>query len=143
MTILAFSQTALADQGKPARAYQVYVTKKGDTLAQVARRFDVSARTIRRVNHLKSAHLRPGMRLKIPIKKTFAATANAKTCRDGYRVRRGDTLHAIARRCGVSVVQLRAFNHLDNKNRLRVGRLLRFPSENHGREHDFLPMPGH
>ena len=143
MTILPFSQTAWAGQGKPTRAYQVYVVKNGDTLARIARRFGTSVRTIRRTNHLKSTHLRPGKRLKIPIKKTFASPANGKICRDGYRVRRGDTLHAIARRCGVSIAQLRALNHLGKTNRLRVGQLLRVPSENHGRGHDFLPVPGH
>ena len=142
MTILPFSQTAWAGPGKPTRAYQVYMVKNGDTLARIARRFGASAHTIRRINHLTSTRLRPGKRLKIPIKQTFA-TADGKMCSGSYRVRRGDTLQAIARRCGISIAQLRALNHLGKTNRLRVGQLLRVPSENHGRGHDFLPVPGH
>jgi len=140
LTILAINQAVLAGQGKPTRAYQVYVVKKGDTLDKVARRFDVTIRAIRRANHLKSVHLRPGQRLKIPITKTFVA--GGKTCSNTYRVQQGDTLRSIARRCGISIAQLRTFNHLDGTNRLRVGQVLRIPSKNHSRRHEYLPVPG-
>jgi LysM repeat protein len=131
-------RSALAGQGKPGRAYQTYVVQQGDTLARVARRFHVSARTIRRVNHLKSARLKPGQRLKIPITKPLA-----HACGDSYQARAGETVRGVARRCGVSEKALRAINHLGRKRRIPAGRLLRIPSENRGRGRTFLPVPGH
>jgi membrane-bound lytic murein transglycosylase D len=44
-----------------------------------------------------------------------------------YRVKRGDTLSAIARRFRVRQSELMALNQLRNRNRLRVGQLLNLP----------------
>lgn len=131
-------RSALAGQGRPGRAYQTYVVQRGDTLAKIAGRFHVSARAIRRVNHLKSARLKRGQRLKIPVKKPLV-----HACGDLYQVRSGDTVRSIARRCGVSEKALRALNHLGRQRRVPAGRQLRIPSENPGRGHAFLPVPGH
>jgi len=44
--------------------------------------------------------------------------------RDPYRVISGDSLSAIARRCGRTVADLTRFNHLPNPDRLQVGQTL-------------------
>lgn len=49
------------------------------------------------------------------------ATANIA---DPYRVRAGDTLTGIARRCGRSVAELQRYNRITNPNRLDVGQTL-------------------
>ena len=41
--------------------------------------------------------------------------------RIGYRVRRGDTLHRISQKFNVSVDQVKRWNKLSNKSRLRAG----------------------
>ncbi len=43
---------------------------------------------------------------------------------DTYVVKKGDTLYGIARRYGVSVGELAEMNHIQNKNRLRIGQIL-------------------
>ncbi len=46
-----------------------------------------------------------------------------------YRVRRGDTLSAIAARYGVSERELVALNGLRSRHRIRIGQVLRLPSQ--------------
>ena len=46
---------------------------------------------------------------------------------DGYRVREGDTLSAIARRFDTTVEELVELNDIDDPNRIRVGQRLKLP----------------
>jgi LysM repeat protein len=46
---------------------------------------------------------------------------------DYYVVQHGDTLYSIARRCGVSVWQLAAHNHIYNMNLISIGQVLAIP----------------
>ncbi|MCS7040504.1 MAG: LysM peptidoglycan-binding domain-containing protein [Caldilineales bacterium] len=48
-------------------------------------------------------------------------------CGATYRVRPGDTLSRIARRCGVTVAELQQANNLPPRARLLPGRILRIP----------------
>jgi LysM repeat protein len=43
---------------------------------------------------------------------------------DPYLIKKGDTLSAIAKRCGHSVAELKHFNHVSNPNQLEVGQTL-------------------
>jgi membrane-bound lytic murein transglycosylase D len=109
----------------PASQPRVYRVRRGDSLITIARRFGTSVGEIRRANRLKGSRILAGQRLKIPVR----ATATAKRQPSGaestsgtakpaasipaivrYRVRRGDSLDAIAKKFGVSVRQLRAAN---------------------------------
>ncbi len=61
-----------------------------------------------------------------PDKQARSAKAAVKSPKTIYhRVRRGDTLYAIARRYGSSVKRLRRDNHLGPKDRLHPGQVLR------------------
>lgn len=51
----------------------------------------------------------------------------------GYRVRRGDTLGAIARRFGSSVSEIQRANRLPRADRIHVGQRLRIPQQGSGR----------
>ena len=109
----------------PASPPAVYRVRRGDSLITIARRFGTSVSEIRRANRLKGSRILAGQRLQIPVR----ATATAKRRPSGaestsgtakpaasipangrYRVRRGDSLDAIAKKFGVSVRQLRAAN---------------------------------
>lgn len=59
---------------------------------------------------------------------TFS-TNNRTGCGATYRVRPGDTLSRIARRCGVSVAALRQANNLSPRARLLPGLVLRIPRQ--------------
>lgn len=92
-----------------------YTVVNGDNLWEIARRFDVDVAELRRWNGLSAdAILQPGQELRL---------------RDGaagreYRVRSGDSLWSIARRFGVSVAELRAWNGMPANTVLRPGQTL-------------------
>jgi len=93
-----------------------YTVVAGDTLARVANRYGMSVRQVKRINHLRSHLIRPGMKL------VLWETSKTRTKR--YRVQRGDNLGAIARRFGVRIEDLRRLNRL-KRNRVYAGQLLK------------------
>lgn len=56
--------------------------------------------------------------------KMGATTMPDQIIQDPYRVKRGDTLSGIARRCGKTVSELASLNKLANPNRLDIGQTL-------------------
>jgi len=108
----------------------VYTVRRGDTLSTIARRFGVRQSELVALNGLRSRHyLRIGQRLRLPGGDggAVASVADLADFDGHYRVRRGDTLSAIARRFGVGLAELAAANDLRNRHRLRVGQELVVP----------------
>jgi membrane-bound lytic murein transglycosylase D len=115
-----------------AAALQWYTVRKGESLPTIARRLRVSRADLAEANYLNTtARVQPGQRLVVPRAPSAAllagrantpaatrvATAErepreSEVTRTVYRVRKGDTLYSIARRHGVSVENLRAWNRL-------------------------------
>jgi len=116
-----------------AAALQYYTVRKGESLPTIARRLRVSRADLAEANYLNaSARVQPGQRLVVPRAPSAAllagrgATASStrraaaddtdgpepEATRTVYRVRKGDTLYSIARRHGVSIENLRAWNRL-------------------------------
>ena len=94
----------------------VYLVKRGDNLSSIAKRFGVSVGDLVSVNHLPGRdHLAVGQKL-------LVAAESLKPIR--YRVQRGDTLSAIARRYGVTITELIDSNGIEKRNQLRVGQEL-------------------
>ena len=95
----------------PAAQPKLYRVRRGDSLTIIARRFGTSIGEIRRANRLKGSRILVGQKLKIPVRATAQANRQTAGAANGrYRVRRGDSLGAIAKKFGVSVRQLRAAN---------------------------------
>ena len=114
--------------------------KKGDTIASVARRLSVSKADLAEANNLSAkSRLRPGDELLIPRSPTpllsqrpsEARVARASTRDSGttssrrvtYKVRRGDTLSAIARQFQVGIDDIKSWNKLSG-TRLTAGDVL-------------------
>jgi membrane-bound lytic murein transglycosylase D len=124
-----------------AASLQYYAVRKGESMATIARKLRVSRTDLAEANYLRaSARVRPGQKLVVPRAPspallarreaaptgpavptaagdaapavTIAAVAEATPAVIVYRVRKGDTLYAIARRHGVTVDELRAWNRL-------------------------------
>jgi membrane-bound lytic murein transglycosylase D len=90
------------------RYWRYHTLAPNETLADVARSFHVSAREIAEVNELSSTtDLSNVDALIIPV-----APLSASRTTTLYRARRGDTLVTVADRFGVTVAQLRRWNHL-------------------------------
>lgn len=98
-----------------------YRVRRGDTLSEIADRYDVSMAELRRANNLRSAdHLVVGKRLTIP---GASAPAPAPATATVHTVRPGDTLSEIADRYDVATRDLKAWNGLSS-TRIRVNQEL-------------------
>jgi membrane-bound lytic murein transglycosylase D len=110
--------------------------RRGETLSIIAKRYGVSQRTLLSLNNVRNRHrIRVGQRLRLPddpADRKLARTGHAVPVQpawtgDEYRVRRGETLDAIARRVGSTPTALAAANGIRNANRIHVGQVLTIP----------------
>jgi membrane-bound lytic murein transglycosylase D len=91
--------------------WRFHEVKAGESLSGIAETLHAKAAEIAEVNGLKAGDtVAAGDELVIPI----AASAVSSGQPERYTVRKGDTLVTVADRFGVSVKQLRAWNHLSS-----------------------------
>jgi len=106
-----------------------YRVKRGDTLGKIARRNRVSVSSIKRANRLKSSTIRVGQVIRIPgrgySEPTYAGKFNRSNT--SYKVRRGDTLGAIAARHQVGVSAVKGSNNIKGST-IFVGQVLKIPN---------------
>jgi membrane-bound lytic murein transglycosylase D len=97
-------------------SWRFHVVKDGETLEDIATAMHTRAAEIATVNEIAAGDPpKAGDALVIPVA--------VRAAQERYRARRGDTLVTVADRFGVSVEDLRAWNHLSS-NRLSPGRTL-------------------
>lgn len=119
-----------------------YQVRRGDTIAQIARRYGVSASWLASANGLRTkGRLHRGTTLIIPVGSSAARFATVETGDDEGRelqkrsgrkihiVRRGETLTGIARRYGVTPGKLMEWNYLRGPKSLRPGMKLALTSK--------------
>ncbi len=124
-----------------------YIVQRGDYLAKISKKYNVTIAAIRRVNpQLKGDVIKIGQKIKLPGKidvgeqkvpegafatKTKPATKEYKAYTGAtkeYVVKSGDTLGAIAYGNGINIRQLKELNGLSS-NMIRVGDKLKIPAE--------------
>lgn len=113
-TIIAKPQV-IATGLKSRRDIKIYVVQRGDTLASIAAKFDISSDTIRNSNNLDGDGVRPGAKLVI-------SPVNGIV----YVVKAGDTIDGLASRYRANRAQLVTFNDLES-GRLPVGQRIVIP----------------
>jgi membrane-bound lytic murein transglycosylase D len=91
----------------------LYTVRRGNTLQSIANLFAVRYRDIMSWNHLRGSALKTGQKLRIRPSQEVVTHA--------YKVRRGDTLAAIARRFGVSSEDILTANGLASASGVRPG----------------------
>jgi membrane-bound lytic murein transglycosylase D len=101
----------------PAEEPREHTVRRGDTLADLARRYGSSVTTIMAANDIHDPdRLRVGQRLTIPGRNGSRLPASDPPASveppRTYTVRRGDTLYTIARRFGISVSEIKRRNAL-------------------------------
>ena len=131
----------------PEPEYTVYIVQRGDYLAKISKKYNVTINSIKRLNNLKDDNIRIGQKLKLPgklevgeqkvpegafakdpkvtAKKPYAAYTGATK---EYVVKSGDTLGAIAYGNGINIRQLKELNGLTSDT-LKVGQKLKIPAE--------------
>jgi membrane-bound lytic murein transglycosylase D len=113
-----------AEPEEAPSAQTTYRVKRRDTLSGIAKRQGVTVDAIKAWNHLKSNRLAHGQKLVLRSsgERRQASSAKSRTGkRTLYTVRRGDTLHSIARHFDVAVVDLQRWNNINNKHHLALG----------------------
>ena len=104
-----------AGAGQPESGPGIHTVQRGQTLSEIAQRYDVDMDAIAALNDLSPPYLlRIGQRLRIPVPRT-------------YEVQGGDTVYEIARRFGVPIRAVIEINDLDPPYRLQVDQALRIP----------------
>lgn len=106
--------------------------RRGESLIRLARRYNTTVQTLKRLNHLKGTRLVAGRTLLVPNtlhKSTHLAQAQ-KTHRSGVRVtvRRGESLWDIAHRFRMKVRTLARVNRLSVHKPLHPGQTLWIPA---------------
>ena len=101
-----------------------YAVANGDTLSQIAARFDIPTSWLRSRNNLRNDRLQIGQVLLIPHSRDnidyLSNTLNTEVQPDYHLVRQGDSLWTIARKYNTSIKRLRERNKLSS-NTLRIG----------------------
>ncbi len=92
------------------RETTVHVVRRGEVLGSIARRYGTSVRQIQRLNNMRGTLIRPGQRLIVrqPVRPATQLSSNTNT----HVVKRGETLGLIASRYGISLNQIRQWNHI-------------------------------
>ena len=132
----------------PESEYTVYIVQRGDYLAKISKKYNVTINSIKRLNNLKGDNIRIGQKLKLPGKLdvgeqkvpegAFAKPQAQKTAKKSYApysgatkeyvVKSGDTLGAIAYGNGINIRQLKELNGLES-DVLKIGQKLKIPAE--------------
>ncbi|CAK9885938.1 MAG: Membrane-bound lytic murein transglycosylase D [Candidatus Erwinia impunctatus] len=101
---IAAIQPQLAETGKS------YTVRSGDTLSTIARRLNISVKTLQQANDLRGVAIKPGQVLSTGGNVSQPLLAKAS---DGiiYKVRKGDSLASIARRHGVNLKDMQRWNN--------------------------------
>lgn len=106
-----------------------YTVVKGDTLSQIASRFNTTVAELKRLNNLTSDIISVGQILKLP---TSTTTPTYGT----YIVVKGDSLYKIAQKYNTTVEELKTLNNLTS-NTLYIGQQLKVPTNNIEEEEEY------
>jgi peptidoglycan lytic transglycosylase D len=126
----------------PARQRVTFIEHfmaRGETLGHIARRYHVSQTMLLAANpKLNPRRVRIGQRVVVPTggipstrvarRMSEAVVAAGTSTASYHRVRRGETISEIADEYGVSQRELRTWNGLDSRARIRIGQRLRVVS---------------
>lgn len=92
----------------------LYIVKAGDTLYNIAKKYQILWQDLMQLNGMNSTMLTIGKQLIVP--------GNATSIQ--YSVENGDTLNSIANKFGITVDEIKATNNL-NTNDITVGQVLK------------------
>ncbi|HGY9625162.1 transglycosylase SLT domain-containing protein [Pseudomonas sp. NY15356] len=108
----AVFQAALAEAKAPVKA-RSYRVKRGDNLSSIAKAHRVSVRDLQRWNRLSGNRVKAGQVLALRGGSSSGAAnrvASSKQRSTQYKVRKGDSLYAVAKRFNVEMKHLKRWN---------------------------------
>ncbi len=107
-------------------AEERYAVKPGDSLYKIAKTHGVSIDALKTANHLEKDNLRLKQALVIPsLKEKRKGETSRKPSVDpvSYVVKKGDSLHSISKKMGLSIEEIKRVNQLQT-NSLVVGQTI-------------------
>ena len=127
----------------PVEETTPYIVQRGDYLAKISKKYNITINGIRRVNpNLKGDVVRVGQTIQLPgkvdvgeqtkpavapVRKPAAPYTPYTGATKDYTVKSGDSLSVIAKKNGLSVRQLKELNGLSS-DVIRVGKTLKVPA---------------
>ncbi len=103
----------------------VYMTRKGDTLYDISKRYHSTISHIALVNRIDPSDILPvGKELVVPVN----SARRIKSNKASYMVREGDTIESISHMFGVSVVDIIRANHIGSPYFIIPGSSIRIPN---------------
>ena len=121
----AGNKRSSSDNGSVGEA-RIHKVKRGEFLASIAKKHNVSIANLRKWNSLKSSKIFVGQKLRVSASRPSSEPKRNSTVR--YKVRSDDNLSTIADRHGVSIQTIKRENGL-KKNTLLIGQVLKIPSQ--------------
>jgi len=120
------TQTAKSGSAALPATYKV---RRGDTPCGISRKLGVQCQQLMRANRIAGRDvIRPGQMLKVPGGSAATGTASAASSLPAtVRVKRGDTVCAIASSLGVSCKGLMQANNISSRGLIRIGQQLSVP----------------
>lgn len=123
---LAIERRPPAPARRAASRETVHRVTRGETLAAIARRYDTTVAGIQQANGMgRLTTIFVGQRLRVP-----AGDESAEPEVVEHRVRRGDTLIALAERYDTSVRAIQEANRMGRRSTIRLGETLDIPRVN-------------
>jgi len=114
--------------------YKTHTISKGETLAQICRRYDINTTTLLKVNNLRSPKLASGQRLRIPYQtvryQLLAEGSNkaiATASQDNlvlHRVKKGESISQISKKYRIPMELIASWNDLSPSHKIRTGQQL-------------------
>jgi membrane-bound lytic murein transglycosylase D len=96
-----------------------HYVKQGDSLWNLARKYDTTTKSIVRTNHLASTQLRIGQQLKIPVNTKHSTRSHHR-----YRVKKGDSPFQIAMKHNMTLADFLNLNRLNPGSKIFPGQMV-------------------
>ena len=104
----------------------IYTVKRGNTLSQIARAYNVSVEHIVELNDIEDPNLiYPGQKLRITESDVTTLYPVDNSVDVYYVVKNGDTLYGIARKFGISLNEILEYNDIQNPNLIYPGQTIK------------------
>lgn len=119
---------------KQAKERSIHFVRSGENLGLIAQRYHTSVSRLKSWNGLRNSNIYPGQKLIVYSPGNSPATPSVKsqnittTTGSYHQVRSGENLGLIAKKYGISVSQLKAWNNINN-NLIKPGQRLRIKAE--------------